>query len=383
MDPRIVELPLFLILVLGLLLIFAIWFRVRARPQQGIAILAFGLIVIINLLIGAIHLQWPWPGEMAAHIGTVMLSFWIPPTYFLYLRAFLPGDWRPRLPLLLHYVPGTVVGLALMFMSRTYAYPTLSQVILIIADFRALVVQSIYFALSAFLFLKFHKERKLNHSDSRDPQTQWVRSCVMFFLLVWMADLVATLSFHRSEFNLYWSLIFAVGFTGLVARSLMASTHFDADQWVESANNALLKQTLAAVGAHTSPKYAKAQFKESELPGEWEKLQRVLQGEQYYLKPNLRLSDLAKKLGLSVHQCSELINRSCQMNFYDLISSHRIEEVKRRFKDPAHAEQSILQIAYDVGFNSKSTFNTAFKKNTGLVPGDFRRRAQTGELTES
>ncbi|HVJ65415.1 MAG TPA: helix-turn-helix domain-containing protein [Bdellovibrionota bacterium] len=383
MDPRIVEFPLFLIVVLGLLLILAIGFRIRSRSQQGVALFAFGLVIAINLLIGAIHLQWPWPEVGAARIGAVMLSFWIPPTYFFYLRVFLPGEWRPRLPLLLHYVPGVVVGVALVLMSRTYDDALLSQVIRVIADFRALVLQSFYFALSIFLFLKFIKERKLNHSDPRDSLSQWILSWMLFFLLVWMADLAATLLFHRSEFNLYWSLIFAVGFTGLVARSLLASKHFDVNQWAESTNNVVLKKTLSAVGAHTNPKYAKAHFDEVDLQREWEKLRHVLQAEKFYLKANLRLSDLAKKLGLTVHQCSELINRSSQMKFYDLISSHRIDEVKRRLRDEAFAEQSILQIAYDVGFNSKSTFNAAFKKNTGLVPGEFRRRAQMGELTES
>lgn len=59
-------------------------------------------------------------------------------------------------------------------------------------------------------------------------------------------------------------------------------------------------------------------------------------------------------------------------NFFEFVSSYRVQEAKRRLADPSDTS-SILQVMYDSGFNSKSVFNTAFKNNTGLTPSDFRR----------
>jgi len=59
-------------------------------------------------------------------------------------------------------------------------------------------------------------------------------------------------------------------------------------------------------------------------------------------------------------------------NFCEFINGYRIEESKRQLFDPARQERSILDIAYEVGFNSKSTFNSAFKKHTGPKPSEFR-----------
>ena len=62
-----------------------------------------------------------------------------------------------------------------------------------------------------------------------------------------------------------------------------------------------------------------------------------------------------------------------EKNFYDLINTHRVEEAKKRLID-SNNTKTILEILYEVGFNSKSVFNSAFKKNTGFTPTEFRKK---------
>ena len=64
------------------------------------------------------------------------------------------------------------------------------------------------------------------------------------------------------------------------------------------------------------------------------------------------------------------------MNFNQFLNKYRIEEAKKRLKDPEENQFVVLKIAYDVGFNSKSTFNTAFKKFTGMSPSQYRETYQ-------
>jgi len=87
----------------------------------------------------------------------------------------------------------------------------------------------------------------------------------------------------------------------------------------------------------------------------------------------LQLQNLADYLGIPSYQLSQIINTELQQNFYELINSLRIAEAKHRLIDPTNQHITILAIAYDVGFNSKSTFNTAFKKYTKMTPSQFKK----------
>jgi AraC-like DNA-binding protein len=61
-------------------------------------------------------------------------------------------------------------------------------------------------------------------------------------------------------------------------------------------------------------------------------------------------------------------------NFYDLVNGYRVEEAKRLLLDPKNTNYTILSVGFEAGFNSKTTFNTVFKKFTGLTPTDFRKK---------
>lgn len=93
--------------------------------------------------------------------------------------------------------------------------------------------------------------------------------------------------------------------------------------------------------------------------------------QKIYLEPELTLTELARKMGTNASLLSKVINASYQQNFNDYVNSFRVQEVISRMSDPQYSNLNILGIAYDAGFNSKSTFNRAFKKVTGTIPRDF------------
>jgi AraC-like DNA-binding protein len=68
-----------------------------------------------------------------------------------------------------------------------------------------------------------------------------------------------------------------------------------------------------------------------------------------------------------------VINEHMGKNFYSLVNDYRVEEVKQRMEDPAYRNLTILAIAYDAGFNAKSSFNTIFKEKTGMTPSEYQR----------
>lgn len=95
--------------------------------------------------------------------------------------------------------------------------------------------------------------------------------------------------------------------------------------------------------------------------------------EKPYLNPSLTIRNLADELKMNSRELSVLINQHLNQHFFDFVNEYRIEEAKEILKNPDKKEFTILEILYEVGFNSKSSFNTAFKKHTGLTPTQYRK----------
>ena len=101
------------------------------------------------------------------------------------------------------------------------------------------------------------------------------------------------------------------------------------------------------------------------------RLKVLLEEEKIFLDNELNLAKVASKLSCNVHDTSYLINAVAGDNFYNYINKHRVEEAKKLLLSEKEKELNILGIAFESGFNSKTAFNTSFKKFTGLSPTQF------------
>ena len=108
------------------------------------------------------------------------------------------------------------------------------------------------------------------------------------------------------------------------------------------------------------------------------KLLALMEKEKVYLDPDLTLKKLAERLMIHYNHLSQIVNEKLQQSFNDFINKYRIEEAKKKLLDPVEGKKTVLEIAYDTGFYSKSVFNTAFKKFTGMTPSQFRAPVRTG-----
>ena len=95
--------------------------------------------------------------------------------------------------------------------------------------------------------------------------------------------------------------------------------------------------------------------------------------QQPYLKSNLTLPDLARLVSTTPNYLSQVINAQLHMNFFDFINSYRIETAKNLIRNPLPHTRTILDIAMESAFNSKSAFYTAFKKQMGITPVEYKR----------
>ena len=105
-----------------------------------------------------------------------------------------------------------------------------------------------------------------------------------------------------------------------------------------------------------------------------------MQEQKPYLDNELRLSHLADQLNTSPHHLSQVINEQLNQSFSDFINAYRVETAKQMLGDPREKQTYIINIAYASGFNNKTSFNKAFKEQTGMSPSQFRKQSLEGAV---
>ncbi|MEO0340207.1 MAG: helix-turn-helix domain-containing protein, partial [Bacteroidota bacterium] len=106
------------------------------------------------------------------------------------------------------------------------------------------------------------------------------------------------------------------------------------------------------------------------------KLDDLMISQKLYLDPNLNLYQLSSFVGLRTQELSFLLNNHFQINFYTYINNYRIEESKTNLSDPEKKNLSMVGIALESGFKSKSTFYSRFKEATGLSPTEYLKKGK-------
>ena len=120
-----------------------------------------------------------------------------------------------------------------------------------------------------------------------------------------------------------------------------------------------------------SKKYQRSGLKEKDIALYVKKVEKHMNQSKPFLNRELTIYDLSDQLQIPRHILSEVINEHMGKNFYNLVNDYRVQEVKERLESPDHKYLTILAIAYDSGFNAKSSFNTIFKEKTGSTPSEY------------
>ena len=108
---------------------------------------------------------------------------------------------------------------------------------------------------------------------------------------------------------------------------------------------------------------------------ELNEIEKYMQEEEAFTDPDLSLNVLVERLEFSHRYLSYLINNFLNQNFISFVNNYRIEKAKIRLKNPKDERETISEIMYEVGFNSKSSFNTIFKQHTKFTPSEFKKQS--------
>ena len=300
--------------------------------------------------------NWDWlPLQFSLALG---------PLIFFYVLKITRTEYKFGLKDLLHFSPLLLeLGVQIVAIKQsmetggaTYNTPAFHQLNPIL-QLLAFVSVSIYLFWSLRLIERFYRRQKFIGSDRYRLKMRWLRNLLTSFGLLWLlwVPFAATDYFyyhHHLGIQAYYPLylLLAVVFIRIAAFAFSRpAAEFQANTPTSS----------------TPPLPAELKKK-----GAW--LKQVIKTNRYYQDPELSLSSLAEKLELGPHELSRIINTALKKSFNDFINEYRVAEVIRRMKDPAYDGITLLGIAYDSGFNSKSTFNLVFKKMMGKTPADYK-----------
>ena len=224
--------------------------------------------------------------------------------------------------------------------------------------------------------LRKHKKRIRNEfSNIEDINLNWLRLLTYGLGAVWIVVI-----FTENDGLIHACIsifVIIVGFFGIQQKNIFNT--FERKATIDSAiAEEVLKEELPEKELEKAEelmvikeKYTSSGLSEKKLDEYYAKLNKIITIDKVYTNPDLSLSELASNLDINANYLSQIINKKESKTFYDYINGYRVDEFKRLIAIPKNRQFTLLAVAYDCGFNSKSSFNRYFKKITGLTPSQY------------
>jgi AraC-like DNA-binding protein len=220
----------------------------------------------------------------------------------------------------------------------------------------------VYVAWSALLLQKHKKNIRNQFSNLEEVNLDWLRFLTIGLGVVW--SIVIITNNDRFIFLGVSVFVILIGFFGVQQRTIF-TTH------VSKVNHGNDEQPLKK-----EPKYIKSGLKAEVAEKTYQDLINLFVQEKYFKKNDLSLDVLASKLNINSNYLSQVINEKEGQSFYDFVNSYRLKEFKQLVKTGQNKRFTLLALAYECGFNSKSSFNRYFRQKVGCTPSSFVRSVE-------
>jgi AraC-like DNA-binding protein len=297
----------------------------------------------------------------------IIISLLYGPVQYLYVLKICSGNAKIQIHDLLHFIS------ILFFSIISITFHTSTVFIKILAATSS--VSGLAYCISSLHLLIKHKVNIRKHfSFTEKVNLSWLHKVVIGFILIWSGAVI--LVFLRRIFNISISLdwfyiaipafIFYIGYHG-IKQQVIFSFEINAPE----SNSSSVNKEDSIINKEI---YKKSGLQPIQMQVINEKMLYLMKSENLYRQSSLSLQDLSDKLNIPPHHITQTLREFNQQNFYDFVNSYRINEFKQRVDKGDAKKFSLLGIAFDCGFNSKSSFNRIFKKSTGLTPSEYKSK---------
>lgn len=317
----------------------------RSRVTYGVKLLSIfliakGITLSTNMVFA---LQWPVPMSLTYILSSALFLY--TPFLYFFARYLINKDVLNFKKDRIHFIP----FIGYLIFNVVYLISPFENVIADHVITAAYYIQSISYTIAAFLLLR----KKGNGSSSHI----WLKNLLLSFLIVWISFLMQIV-FSLTGLN---NLAILGKYMGVISILVLANLTliiavFSPDIFFKGLR--VVKKSVQEQTFITKENY--------------QTIWNLMMNQELYSNPNFKLVDLANASGFSERNTSLIIKTYHEGNFIDFVNSFRIEAAKQLFIDQQDS-LTISEVLYEVGFNSKSVFNTLFKKKEGMTPSQFKK----------
>lgn len=300
------------------------------------------------------------------------------PFLYLYVVFSLRSDQHLRWKDLAHFLPFLVTYIGMMpflfgysaeqkLLTDTQDFDSEYQIFFIVSLFTFLISGIVYPILAYKKVLHYQHVITDNFAYKEEISLQWLRMLIIGLGIIYLGVAVIFMlhllgidvgfNVDLVSYTMLVILVAMLGFFGIRYQGIFADKNRHTPQIVEHKPN--------------DESYKKSGLKPADAEILHEKLLVIMREQKPYLEPKLTLSQLAEKLKISSNNLSQVINQCESGNFYDFVNRYRVNEFIELASEPQNRNLNLLGIAFDAGFNSKSSFNQVFKKTTGKTPREY------------
>lgn len=342
--------------VLSLIILFSKFFRSETNRYLGFTLLIIAIVGVNN---------WFWDiGSYPILISVLDLFLWqflYPTTLFIFFYKILNNTSDTTLRLKFFYLPFILLSTFNIFLSLSTTFQ-LYNLPGIVLSYVPIFYKIISFLSIIFPIYMIFLSYKYTLAKKNSLSKRWLKYLLVFLSLIILFGVV--LESYRFIFSEKLPLTSLWTFSSIVIYWLtykgMYQFKLSNDQYeIREITKKGEKKPIDSVNSKSS---------------HFKKLVYLIEEDKIHHDPNLSRDSVAELLEISNSYLSQIIKENTSVNFSDYINSHRVKDVKQMLKDPMFDKYSLLSIGLECGFNSKTSFYTNFKKETGLTPKEYKNK---------
>ena len=368
-------------------LLFLSLFLISNKKGKRLSNLLLGFFFLsigLNLLDSFLVLKKAWTFSPLLVGWGICLPLLFGPLLYLYAQSILFKDFELKGKKWLHLLPFFIffLGSELQYilLGKENQEVLLNQILQrkipagLYVSTGLIFCQFFIYVAACFRLIGRYKQVASDHfSDEEKVNISWLSSTILFFTLCMVLAAINGFSgltpFSKYYFIVLNALVFLIiiFISSVLMKALRSPEIFS----VMKENNPDSKSNVAEFS-----RYQGSTISDEERKRMIENLNLHMRTRRPWLEPELSLEELSAQMAIKPRMLSQLINETLKQNFFDFVNRYRIEEAKRLLTNPADKKITVLEVLYEVGFNSKSSFNTLFKKYTGLTPSEFKKKSR-------
>lgn len=368
-----------MIYIIGIVITSFLSFILVTKREQSIAdriLFTWLCVILLQLILFSIissNEYFSFPYLLGLEIPLPLLHG---PFLFLYTLTLTTRQLtKPKI--FLHFIPYAIAFITtipfltlslkkkiLVYQNDGEGFETISKII-----FVGIILSGItYTILSLRALSKYKKQIKDNFSSIERINLRWLFRLILSLSCIWL------LVFFADDDIIFSSVVLFVIFIGYYGIKQVGI--FTNQQALEFSPSTGLKDFTGLTIAPVA-NYDKLGFANNQLITIHSELRQLMKQKKLFLTPELTLTMVAEELDIHPNTLSQVINSVEQKNFFDYVNTLRIEEFKERIAIPDNDKYTLLSLAYECGFNSKTSFNRNFKNITGKSPSEYLKESKT------